>query len=47
MGNVLGIHPALLLSDHPLDVNQTKTAKEHSLLYAIYKSLDEVFCEKT
>ena len=43
MGNVLGIHPALLLSDKPLDFNQEKSAEEHTMLFSIHKKLEKHF----
>ena len=43
MGKVLGIHPALLLSDKPLETNQIKSAEEHTMLLSIYKKLQKHF----
>ena len=45
MGRVLGIHPALLLSDKPLETNQLKSAEEHTMLFSIYKNLENHFKE--
>ncbi|MBQ4496995.1 MAG: helix-turn-helix transcriptional regulator [Spirochaetaceae bacterium] len=45
MGKVLGIHPALLLSDKPLETNQLKSAEEHTMLFSIYKNLENHFKE--
>ena len=43
MGKVLGIHPALLLSDKPLDAFQKTSAEEHTTLFEIYKRLEKHF----
>lgn len=43
LGIVLGIHPAHLLSDTPLDINQQMNAEEHTLLFEIYKRLENHF----
>lgn len=43
MAKVLGIHPALLLSDKPLSTNQKKTSEEHTMLFEIYKKLEKHF----
>ena len=43
MGKVLGIHPALLLSDKPLETNQIISAEEHTMLFEIFKKLEKHF----
>ncbi|MBR6081274.1 MAG: helix-turn-helix transcriptional regulator [Treponema sp.] len=43
MGNALGVHPAMLLSDRPLDDIQRKAAEEHTMLAEIYKKLEKHF----
>ncbi len=43
MGKVLGIHPALLFSDKPLNSYQETIARERTLLYEIYKRLEKHF----
>ena len=45
MGKVLGIHPALLLSDKPLMANQQISAEEHTMLFDIFKRLQKHFGE--
>lgn len=45
MGKVLGIHPALLLSDKPLTANQQISAEEHTMLFEIFKRLQKHFGE--
>ena len=39
MGNVLGVHPALLLSDSPAALDGERCAREHTMLVEIYSRL--------
>ena len=47
MANVLGIHPALLLSERLPDIDQKKISAEHTLLVEIYTKLKSTLAQES